>query len=42
MEEFLGNGDAFAIPDFWQQSSLGTIKAQGGSSEIDAQSPFSM
>ncbi|KAL8750233.1 MAG: hypothetical protein Q9199_007203 [Rusavskia elegans] len=40
MEEFLGNGDAFAIPDFWHQPSFGTIEAQGGSSAIDAQSPF--
>ncbi|KAI4229081.1 MAG: hypothetical protein L6R36_001143 [Xanthoria steineri] len=40
MEESFRNGIAFAIPDFWQQSSLGTTEAQGNSSEIDAPSPF--
>ncbi|KAL8853845.1 MAG: hypothetical protein Q9221_001316 [Calogaya cf. arnoldii] len=42
MEDCMGTGDAFAIPDFWQQSSLGTIEAQGDSPKIDVQSPFSM
>ncbi len=42
MEESFRDGIAFAIPDFWQLSSLGTTEAQGNSSEIDAHSPFSM
>ncbi|KAL8903683.1 MAG: hypothetical protein Q9171_007316 [Xanthocarpia ochracea] len=29
MEDLMSNGDAFAIPDFWQQSSLGPVEVQG-------------
>ncbi|KAL8859266.1 MAG: hypothetical protein Q9178_004204 [Gyalolechia marmorata] len=35
MEDLVTNGDAFEIPDFWQQSSLGPIEVPGGLSELD-------
>ena len=34
MEDLMSNGDAFAIPEFWQQSSLGPIEVHGGLSEL--------
>ena len=41
MEELVRDGNAFAIPDFWQQSSFTIIEAQDASSKIDSHSAFS-
>ncbi|KAL8701324.1 MAG: hypothetical protein Q9201_004964 [Fulgogasparrea decipioides] len=40
MEEFLESGNAFAIPDLWQQSLLANLEAQEPPPETDELSPF--
>lgn len=40
MSESLESGDAFAIPDLWQKSSLARLNARESSADIDVLSPF--
>ncbi|KAL9580007.1 MAG: hypothetical protein Q9212_004750 [Teloschistes hypoglaucus] len=40
MDESLESGDAFAIPDLWQKSSLAQLNARESWADIDGLSPF--
>ncbi|KAL9584191.1 MAG: hypothetical protein Q9203_004759 [Teloschistes exilis] len=42
MNESLESGDAFAIPDLWQKSSLAQLNARESSADIDGLSPFQL